>query len=162
MFRAKLSDQFGVLGALCHRLERRAQRTQAAFRWCGSASVDLFSEVKSICRGLTVILARGPCGRNLGTCTHKIANLINVRFDPLCGLRPDITRGARRANSGLMQCNKWPRYSITLSARATNVGGTVMPIALAVLRLITSSNLVSCRTGRSAGLAPRKREQVQQ
>ena len=60
------------------------------------------------------------------------------------------------ANSGLMQCNKWARYSITLSARATNVGGTVMPIASAVLRLITSSNLVGCRTGRSAGLAPRK------
>ena len=29
-------------------------------------------------------------------------------------------------------------YSITLSARATNIAGTVTPIALAVLRLITS------------------------
>jgi hypothetical protein len=33
-------------------------------------------------------------------------------------------------------------YSITLSARAINVAGTIMPSALAVLRLITSSNLV--------------------
>jgi hypothetical protein len=33
-------------------------------------------------------------------------------------------------------------HSITLSARATNVAGTVTPIALAVLRLITSSNFV--------------------
>ena len=47
-------------------------------------------------------------------------------------------------------------YSITLSARATNVAGTVTPSALAVLRLITSSNLVGCSTGISAGLTPRK------
>src|SRR5262249_21914909 len=45
-------------------------------------------------------------------------------------------------------------YSITSSARASKVGGTVMPSALAVLRLITSSYLVGCCTGRSAGLAP--------
>ena len=31
-------------------------------------------------------------------------------------------------------------YSITLSARTNNAGGTVTPIALAVLRLITCSN----------------------
>src|SRR5712691_390900 len=33
-------------------------------------------------------------------------------------------------------------------------GGIVRPRALAVLRLITSSNLVGCATGRSPGLAP--------
>jgi hypothetical protein len=47
-------------------------------------------------------------------------------------------------------------YSITLSARATNVAGTVIPIALAVLRLITSSNFVGCSIGISAGLTPCK------
>ena len=35
-------------------------------------------------------------------------------------------------------------YSITSSARASSVGGTVRPSALAVLRLTTSSNLVGC------------------
>src|SRR6266481_2887416 len=45
-------------------------------------------------------------------------------------------------------------YSITTSARARIDGGTVRPSALAVLRLITSSNIVGCCTGRSAGLAP--------
>jgi len=45
-----------------------------------------------------------------------------------------------------------PRYSITLSARTNNASGTVTPIALAVLRLITSSNLVGCSTGMSATL----------
>src|SRR5262249_39668594 len=34
------------------------------------------------------------------------------------------------------------RHSITSSARASRVGGMVSPIALAVLRLITSSNLI--------------------
>ena len=37
---------------------------------------------------------------------------------------------------------------------ASIVGGMVRPSALAVLRLITSSNLVGCCTGRSAGFAP--------
>ena len=45
-------------------------------------------------------------------------------------------------------------YSITSSARASNIGGTVMPSALAVLRLITSSYFVACCTGRSAGFSP--------
>src|SRR5262249_52999487 len=45
-------------------------------------------------------------------------------------------------------------YSITSSARASTDGGMVRPRALAVLRLMTSSNFVGCSTGRSAGLAP--------
>src|SRR5262249_5012944 len=48
------------------------------------------------------------------------------------------------------------RYSITSSARASTDGGMVWPIALAVFRLMTSSNLVGCSTGKSAGLAPFK------
>src|SRR6266508_2951465 len=46
------------------------------------------------------------------------------------------------------------RYSITSSARASRVGGTSRSSALAVLRLITSSNFVGCKIGRSAGFAP--------
>jgi len=52
-----------------------------------------------------------------------------------------------------MQCSKL-LYSITSSARASSVGGTVMPSALAALRLIRKSNLVACCTGRSAGFSP--------
>jgi hypothetical protein len=40
------------------------------------------------------------------------------------------------------------------SARARIDGDTVRPSALAVLRLTTSSKVVGCCTGRSAGLAP--------
>ena len=45
-------------------------------------------------------------------------------------------------------------YSMTSSARASSVGGTVMPSAFAALRLTTSSNFVGCTTGKSAGLVP--------
>ena len=47
-------------------------------------------------------------------------------------------------------------YSMTRSARLRSDGGSVRPRALAVFRLITSSNLVGCSTGRSPGLAPLK------
>src|SRR5262249_23807889 len=45
-------------------------------------------------------------------------------------------------------------HSITSSARATKIGETSKPKALAVLRLTTNSNLVPCSTGRSAGFDP--------
>ncbi len=44
-------------------------------------------------------------------------------------------------------------HLITLSPRANISAGIVRPICFAVLRLIASSNLVGCSTGRSAGLA---------
>jgi hypothetical protein len=49
---------------------------------------------------------------------------------------------------------KQGRYSITSSARADRVGGTSIPSAFAVFRLITNSNLVDCCTGKSAGFVP--------
>ena len=45
-------------------------------------------------------------------------------------------------------------HSITSSARASSIGGTSRSSALAVLRLITSSNFVGCWTGRSPGFSP--------
>jgi ABC-type methionine transport system permease subunit len=45
-------------------------------------------------------------------------------------------------------------YSITSSARASMIGGISRPIALAVLTLITSVNLVGRSIGKSAALAP--------
>src|SRR5215467_3301569 len=54
-----------------------------------------------------------------------------------------------------------PRYhvghrairSITSSARSSSDGGMVRPSAFAVLRLISSTNLAACSTGRSLALA---------
>src|SRR5205807_1703115 len=54
----------------------------------------------------------------------------------------------------LMRCNKRYSYSITSSARASSVGGTSIPSALAVFILMTNSKWVGCSTGRSAGWAP--------
>src|SRR5262249_47454465 len=45
-------------------------------------------------------------------------------------------------------------HSITSSAVICMISGIVRPRAFAVLRLITSSNLVGCRIGRSAGFSP--------
>src|SRR5262249_22020495 len=47
-------------------------------------------------------------------------------------------------------------HSITSSARASSIGGIVKPSALAVVKLMTRSNLVGCSTARSAGFAPRR------
>src|SRR5258705_9710755 len=48
----------------------------------------------------------------------------------------------------------WRTHSITSSASASSLSGTVRPSAIAALRLMTSSNLVGNRNGRSAGFAP--------
>src|SRR6516225_88383 len=45
-------------------------------------------------------------------------------------------------------------HSINSSAMASSFSGILRPSAFAVQRLMTSSNLVGCMTGRSAGLAP--------
>ena len=45
-------------------------------------------------------------------------------------------------------------YSMTSSAVASSIGGTVRPSILAVEALMTSSNLLDCTTGKSAGFAP--------
>jgi hypothetical protein len=60
----------------------------------------------------------------------------------------------RWATCGLMRCSNIRLYSITSSASNCIGIGTLRPSALAVLRLITSSNLVGCTTGRSAGFSP--------
>ncbi len=69
----------------------------------------------------------------------KRGRSLNVRYVP-------IADSCTAANTN--------RYSITLSARERNEGGTVRPSALAVFILIVSSNLVDACTGRSAGLVP--------
>src|SRR5207245_3723757 len=73
------------------------------------------------------------------------------------GVQGAVVGGERAANPSAA-LRSWPRwaehgYSITWSARPSTGGGIFRPSAFAVLRLITSSNLVGCSTGRSAGLA---------
>jgi hypothetical protein len=65
----------------------------------------------------------------------------------------DVALGAKEANT-LRHRSSAAVHSITSSARASSVGGTSRPSALAVLRLMTSSNFVGCSAGISAGLPP--------
>ena len=77
----------------------------------------------------------------------------SARLDQYLGLlRERRERPRRRAAEKRDELASF--HSITSSARASNDEGTSTPNVFAVLRLITSSNLVDCTTGRSAGLVP--------
>jgi hypothetical protein len=70
----------------------------------------------------------------------------HVRFPPRSRHRNLPPSCQLWATSGLMRCNnRRPAgdYSITSSARPRSGGGTAMPSAFAVLRLMTNSNLVT-------------------
>jgi hypothetical protein len=60
----------------------------------------------------------------------------------------------RNCRRGSFILNLPSHHSITSSARASSVGGTVRPSAFAVLRLMTRSILTACCTGKSAGFSP--------
>src|SRR5262249_8987413 len=78
----------------------------------------------------------GWCGHEYADPTHVLC-LLRVRLE-----RPRRSRGAtkeREEGAAVYGCS---RHSITSSARSKNDSGIVSPIALAVLRLTTSPNLV--------------------
>jgi hypothetical protein len=115
-------------------------------------------------------LLLGPAGRLITTFRAKRVVVQNSKFEPLTtglgqneknSLRANVFRSCpnsrhRRAVPALPGCAKTgreqmqqdvlpekehPTYSMNSSARASSVGGTSMPSALAVFRLITSLNL---------------------
>src|SRR5262245_53415855 len=69
-------------------------------------------------------------------------------------LRPRRQRPRRRRAAEQRDELAAPDHSITSSAVESSVAGKVRPSMPAVPALMTSSNLVDCTTGRSAGLAP--------
>src|SRR5262245_44769619 len=75
---------------------------------------------------------------------HRHRRLLRPRRD-----RPRRSRAAEQRHELAT-----PDHSITSSASASSVGGISRPSALAVLRLMASSNLTGCSTGRSTGLVP--------
>ena len=54
--------------------------------------------------------------------------------------------------AGSHQLRPWRTHSITSSARASSIGGTLRPSNLAVWALTTISNLLDCTTGKSEAL----------
>src|SRR5689334_19306943 len=81
------------------------------------------------------------------TARHSLAVLPPLRLPPA----PDDAESREPA----VLAQRGPsRYWISSSARASTDCGTASPSALAVLRLMISSNFVGCSMARSAGLAP--------
>lgn len=75
-----------------------------------------------------------------------VVALVGLHRTPRKYFRPAFLRGSDEA---AISC-----HSTTSSARASIEDGIVRPNAFAVLRLRTISNLVGCRTGKSAGCSP--------
>src|SRR5437870_4044678 len=120
----------------------------------------------------------GAQSRGLGTCCLRFKDGVattacKARFrlagSPLPGGRRTLwiaTKGFRskshppfldlawRKGSFILNLPLRSFHSITSSARASSVGGTSRPSALAVLRLITSLYWVGASTGRSPGFSP--------
>src|SRR5206468_4035194 len=98
--------------------------------------------------GFAQSLPEGGHAEGRGLCRHA-AEKADHRHRLL--LRAE---GARRSHHAAQQQQLTAVHSMTSSARARIDSGTVRPSALAVLRLTTSSNVVGCWTGRSAGFSP--------
>ena len=114
------------------------------------------------------------CTRTLRKTSDSSCTAGAVHTWPLTAAMTDVCRGSFRGHSSRsshkMARQKLPRsvilpgsidalrkvHSITSSARVSSADGTVTLSAFAVLRLITSSNVVGCSTGRSVGLTPRR------
>ncbi len=79
-------------------------------------------------------------------CRRSLGHGRTAVVDPLRSF--DLTSSGRRTGHSSIA------YSMTSSARARSDCGTVRPSALAVLRLMTSSNSVGRWTGRSLGFSP--------
>lgn len=68
-----------------------------------------------------------------------------IRLSARLAVILDCISNPKRANAGVCPVTtiaQYVGYSITRSARASTVGGIAMPMALAVLMLITNSYLV--------------------
>jgi hypothetical protein len=84
-----------------------------------------------------------PDHRDASRIRHDLFEMVMARVSAIaCGRKDAIDL------DGLRQEPTYPiNYSITSSAMARRPGGTSMPSALAVCRLITNANLVDCTTG---------------
>src|SRR5262249_60523682 len=95
--------------------------------------------------GLKFRIVRG-CRQQHADPPHALA-LLRSRPD-----RPRRRRATEQRDE--LAAHDLRAHSITSSAATCSVGGTVRPSALAVLRFITNSNLVGCKTGKSVGFSP--------
>src|SRR5262245_13901108 len=117
----------------------------------GPTNLDL--RIAAVCP--TQLLQCLPERRNAGLAFGIVCGYGHKNTDPphaITLLRP--RRGGPRRAAEQRDELATPDHSITSSARESSVVGISRSNALAVWRLMTSSILVDCMTGRSAGLAP--------
>src|SRR5262249_20795357 len=105
-----------------------------------SEPLEFLSKFRGACFGFRIVLGEAHQHRDV---PHALALLRTERQRPRRG----------RANK---RDEFAPVHSITSSARASSVGGTSRPSALAVFRLIVSLYVVGAWIGRSAGFSPFK------
>src|SRR5262245_41303926 len=132
------------LDGQCHQFGSEAG---VSLRLAGCEAVDnleiLPLDVTQIAQTLLqAVDRRPPLVRENTDAPHRVGLLRMRRDRPPC-------RGTAEQRDELA-----PPHSITSSARASTIGGISRPNAFAVLRLMTSSNWLGCRTGNSDGLAP--------
>ena len=77
-------------------------------------------------------------------------------YPPRLAVKADIPDRQVRAITGREQMQQSQCYSITSSARASSVGGTLRPSVFAVLRLTIRVKTDGNWTGSSPGVSPRK------
>src|SRR6516162_2802313 len=122
---------------------------------CSATAVVMKDDTdKAQMMSIFLIMGLPPQDEQRGTTIGRDGPRNPITGIACCGRR-ERPRGSRAAEQGDELAPLHLRgHSITSSAATSSLSGTITPIALAVWRLMTSSNLDACRTGRSAGLAP--------
>ena len=124
------------------------------FRW--AERIDQLPEMAAELVHMDVDIIIAPASTEVEPArqaTKTIPIVFTQHADPV-GIGP---RGEARLRNNITHLvyDRAPSFhSITTSARASTVGGISRPSAFAVLRLIASSYLDACSTGRSAGFSP--------
>ncbi len=108
-------------------------------------ALDVTEVTQSLTEGLWQVGSSGQVARQVAY-SRDLGRLLGLGGE---------RRGEEAASQRAEECTPSDHWMIS-SARIRSDCGIVRPRALAVLRLMTSSNLVGCSTGRSAGFAPLK------
>jgi SOS response associated peptidase (SRAP) len=84
---------------------------------------------------------------------HDVSPIVNsAKYDGRSA--SDLSHMTRYPRQDSCLCCERQNHLITLSARASRLGGIVRSICFAALRLMINSNFFGCSIGRSAGLVP--------
>src|SRR6516164_1532067 len=124
---------------------------------CSATAVVMKDDTdKAQMMSIFLIMGLPPQDEQRGTTIGRDGPRNPITGIACCGRR-ERPRGSRAAEQGDELAPLHLRgHSITSSARTSSVGGTSRRSALAVVRLMTRSNLVGCSTGMSLGFAPRR------